>query len=121
MTTAQQRYTWLTDGLTDIPGVSGPDPSSTGFGAAALKVNNRIFAMLSAERLVVKLPQARVEALIGDGIGEPFTAGKDRPMRQWLTLTTADPHTWRSLAREALDFVSGRPRSDPDHDTPTVD
>lgn len=80
MTTAHQRYTWLVEALIASPGVSGPDPSSSGFGSAALKVNGTIFAMLNAERLVVKLPQAGVEALIGGGTGEPFTAGKTRPM-----------------------------------------
>jgi hypothetical protein len=54
---------------------------------------------------VVKLPSARVAALIEDGTGEAFTAGKTAPMKQWLTLTTEDPAAWLALAGEALDFV----------------
>ena len=62
--------------------------------------------MVSRDRVVVKLPRARVDALISDGAGAPFDAGKGTPMKEWLTVTT-DETTELALAREALDFVGG--------------
>ncbi len=103
---AEARYAWLVDTLTGFPEVGGFDERGRrGFGSSALKVNGTIFAMLAAGRLVVKLPRERVSALILDGAGAPFTAGKATPMNEWLTVTAADDQTWLSLAREALDFV----------------
>ena len=37
---------------------------SKGFGSNALKVNGKIFASLSKGRLLLKLPEARVDALV---------------------------------------------------------
>jgi hypothetical protein len=89
------------------PGVSAPR-ESRGFGSSALKVNGSIFAMLTGGRLVVKLPRDRVDALIKIGVGEPFDAGKGRPMKEWLTVTGEDGETWLGLTQEALDFVATR-------------
>jgi len=62
--------------------------------------------MLSHDRLVVKLPKDRAAGLIGNGIGGPFDAGKGRPMAEWLTVVTTDDETRRTLAGEALDYVT---------------
>jgi hypothetical protein len=67
--------------------------------------------MLTRGRLVVKLPHARVAELIASGAGEPFDAGKGRPMREWVALTEADGATWLALSEEALAFVSGASRA----------
>ena len=92
-------------------GVTVPDGSGRrAFGSSALKVGGSIFAMLAGGRLVVKLPAARVATLIGDGIGEPFDAGKGRPMKEWLTVVEADEESWRILADEALEFVASKRR-----------
>ncbi|MGH8931355.1 MAG: TfoX/Sxy family protein [Egibacteraceae bacterium] len=112
----QRRFATLVAAFADHPGVSSPDePGGRGFGSAALKVNGSIFAMLSRGQLVVKLPQHRVQALINDGAGAPFTAGKTIPMRQWVkvpndTQDILDEDSWLALAREALDFVAHPPR-----------
>ncbi len=58
----------------------------------------------------MKLPRDRVDALIGNGIGGPFDAGKGRPMKEWLIATADDESTWLVLAREALIFVASRHR-----------
>jgi hypothetical protein len=89
------------------PGITLPGESGRrGFGPSALRVNGSIFAMLSHDRLVVKLPKDRAAGLIGNGIGGPFDAGKGRPMAEWLTVVTTDDETRRTLAGEALDYVT---------------
>jgi hypothetical protein len=103
----EKRFAALVDELTAEPGVTPPGADGgRGFGSTALKVNGSIFAMLTHERLVVKLPAARVTQLIGDGAGEPFDAGKGRPMREWLTV--GPDQDWPAVAREALTFVGRR-------------
>src|SRR5215212_210049 len=84
-------------------GVTLPD-SGRGFGSSALKINSSIFAMLVADRLVVKLPRTRVTELIESGVGEPFDAGKGKPMREWVGLL-GDEATCRQLVAEAFSFV----------------
>lgn len=100
----EERFAALVDELAGEPGVQPPQ-SGKGrlFGAAALKVNGSIFAMLTHGSLVVKLPAARVAELIAADSGTPFDAGKGRPMRNWLTV--ADDEDWSALAREALAYV----------------
>ena len=78
-----------------------------GFGASALQVDGRIFAMLSHGRLVLKLPSERVAALLSTGDGLPFDAGKGRPMKEWVALDGRHGDQWLRLAREARAFVAG--------------
>ena len=78
------------------------------FGATSLKTNGRIFAMLVKGRLVVKLPAARVEAMVASGAGTAFDPGHGRIQREWLEVATDDPDRWLALATEAETFVSGR-------------
>jgi len=78
-----------------------PPGSGKGFGSGALKFNGKIFAMMSSKgQFVVKLSEARVNALIADGSGTRFDAGRGRPMKEWLAVT-ADHQLWIPLAREA--------------------
>jgi hypothetical protein len=86
-----------------VTGVSVPSGGS-GFGSNALKINNKIFAMLVDGRLVVKLPAARVTELIETDAGLPFDAGKGKPMKEWVMLT-GDESTCRHLVVEAQAFV----------------
>lgn len=76
-----------------------------GFGSSALKVDGRIFALLSGGHLVVKLPRHEVDALVTLGEGERFAAGKGRPMREWLVVGSQSEYQWLRFAREALAFV----------------
>ncbi|MFF2032021.1 hypothetical protein [Arthrobacter sp. NPDC058192] len=102
----EERFDILVKEFAASPGVTVPGESGRrGFGSSALKVNSSIFAMVSGGKLVVKLPPARVLALVGAGAGEPFDAGKGHPMKEWLTVTAEDKESWLALAREALDFV----------------
>ena len=75
-----------------------------GFGSAALKVNGKIFAMMSSKRqFVVKLPRDRVEHLTRLCQGEYFDPGQGRLMKEWLVC--AATARWVELAREAYRFV----------------
>ena len=102
-----QRFAALVDSFAGEPGVTLPnEQGNRGFGSSAWKVNGSIFAMLARGRLVVKLPRDRVNALIRDGTGGPFDAGKGTPKKEWLTVWRDDENTWHALAREAHAFVS---------------
>ncbi len=85
-----------------------PDDSPRGFGANALKVNKKIFAMLASDdRFVVKLPRARVDALVAGGFGERFDPRHNgREMKEWLVVGPGREARWLRLAKEAMEFVS---------------
>ena len=99
---AEQRYADLVAAFTARPHVELG--AGRGFGGGALRTGGKIFAMLDATgQFVVKLPAARVAALIAAGQGRSFEAGKGRPMREWLAVDPAAD--WRALADEALRFA----------------
>lgn len=85
----------------------GTIQSGCGFGATSLKARGTIFAMLVHDRLVVKLPRTRVEALIASGAGARFAPGPGRPMKEWLMLDVGSTIAWDDLARDAHAFVTG--------------
>lgn len=101
-------FTAIVAALVDRPGVSppaGPASPDRSFGSSALRVHDRIFAMVSHGRLVLKLPARRVAELILAGDGHPYDAGKGRPMREWVAIDPERQDLWLGLATEALDFV----------------
>ena len=102
-TSPTQLFEELCEEYAGQPGVTLPGEGK-GFGSSGLKINNSIFAMLVGDRLVVKLPRDRVSELITTGEGEPFDAGKGRPMKEWVGLL-GDPATCRELVAEAFAFV----------------
>ncbi|MEM9133908.1 MAG: hypothetical protein AAF962_02790 [Actinomycetota bacterium] len=56
--------------------------------------------------LVVKLPRARVQALIEEGSGQVFApAGK--VFSEWVLIEAYDEGVWESLLRESVAFVDG--------------
>jgi hypothetical protein len=76
-----------------------------GFGAGALKVNGKIFAMMpSKNEFVVKLAQKRVNELVNAGKGNRFDPGHGRPMKEWIVVK-AETKNWVELANEACEFV----------------
>ena len=76
-----------------------------GFGSGALKVNGKIFAMISSKgEFVVKLPKPRVDDLVRDGVGKRFEPGPGRVMKEWLA-TSGERERWAELAQEAYRFV----------------
>ena len=77
-----------------------PPGTGKGFGTGALKVNGKIFAMISSKgEFVVKLSEERVNELVAAGEGSRFDPGRGRVMKEWLAVT-AD-HKWLPLAKEA--------------------
>ena len=72
-----------------------------GFGSRALRLDGKIFAMLSSKgQFVVKLPRDRVIELIRLGKGQYFDTGRDRTMKEWLAIV-GRPRSWLGLAKEA--------------------
>lgn len=95
----------VANALTKEPAVTFME--GKGFGSRALRVNGKIFAMLSSRgQYVVKLPAPRVKALVSSGTGQHFDAGKGKPMREWLAVSGRED-VWMMLAKEAYEFVSG--------------
>jgi hypothetical protein len=110
MTKAAIRYAAVVKALAGKGGVthSEPDDSKRGFGANALKINKKIFAMLASDtRFVVKLPRARVDALVAAGFGERFDPRRNgTAMKEWLVVAAGREAQWLPLAKEAMEFVS---------------
>ncbi len=81
--------------------------SRKGFGSGALKVNAKIFAMMSSKgKFVVKLSKKRVDELVSSRMGERFDPGHGRVIKEWFVLG-AGKANWVSLAKEAYEFVKG--------------
>jgi len=76
-----------------------------GFGSTALKVDGKIFAMMSSKgKFVVKLPRDRVDELVRLRRGEYFDPGHGRLMKEWLAME-GGAGSWVALAREAHRFA----------------
>ena len=103
----RERYEDLIDQLVGLPGVTPPQ-GGRGFGRSAVRFNGKIFVMFVRGRLVLKLPEDRVSALVDGGHGVWFDANKGTPMREWLSLDPDSDHAWLPLANEALAFAGGR-------------
>jgi hypothetical protein len=89
-------------------GNTTPDGPKRAFGATSLKTNGKIFAMLVHDRLVVKLPASRVEALVEDGGGRRFDPGHGRIQREWFDVDSDEFGAWVALATESEAFVARR-------------
>ena len=99
----EQRFERLVASFVGRPGVTD---RGRGWGASSLKVQGRIFAMLSNKgTLVVKLPRARVDALVESGDGVRYDPRGGRPLKEWLELDPGSRKRWAALAGEALEFV----------------
>jgi len=100
-----ERFAKIVAALKRSPKVSA-GAAKKGFGSSALCVGGKIFAMISSKgSFVVKLPKARVDALVVSGTGTRFEPAKGRVMKEWLAVDPASDTDWLPLAREALKFV----------------
>jgi hypothetical protein len=108
---AADRFAALVDALATEPGVTPPDTGGPRrFGSATLRTGGATFAMVVRGALVLKLPRDRVDALVAEGLGDPFGKEVGRPYREWVALPDGAPDSDLALAREALAFVRSRPR-----------
>ncbi|HEX7996199.1 MAG TPA: hypothetical protein VF506_19945 [Streptosporangiaceae bacterium] len=103
------RYEDLIDDLMGEPGVT--PPQGRGFGRSAVRFNGKIFVMFVRGRLVLKLPEGRIDEMIAAGHGVRFDANKGTPMREWLSLDPASEQPWCPLATEALSYARSGPGS----------
>ena len=102
----EARFAAVVEALGRKPGVTHSSAKSRLFGSKALKVHDKIFAMVSSSgHFVVKLPKARVDALVNSGDGGRFEASQGRPAKEWLQVDPESGQDWLELAREALEFV----------------
>ena len=106
--TPEERFATIVEALLGNPGVTPPSDGK-GFGSSGLKIHNKIFAMLVEGKLVVKLPKARVDALIASGDGDRFDPRHDgRLMKQWISVEPSAEVGWLDLSREAMEFVASQ-------------
>lgn len=75
------------------------------FGSSGLRIRGKVFAMVVKGKLVVKLPEERVDALVAAGAGERFDPGHGRLMKEWVAIGPSRAGEWPELAEEARDFV----------------
>jgi uncharacterized protein YndB with AHSA1/START domain/predicted DNA-binding protein (MmcQ/YjbR family) len=75
-----------------------------------LKVGGKVFAMLNAHGLVVKVPAAQAAALVGAGTVEAFEPRPGRRAKEWivapLPVGTTDDSLWHDLVADAYAYVS---------------
>ena len=110
--TPEERFATIVEALLSNPDVTPPSDgpqSKKGFGSSGLRINNKIFAMLVKDKLVVKLPKPRVDALIASGKGERFDPRHDgRFMKEWISVAPTSEEEWLDLSREAMEFVASQ-------------
>lgn len=82
---------------------------SNWFGFPCAKFDDKPFAALCDENLVVKLGQSRVQKMLKAKEGRKFDpSGLGRPMKEWVVITapeSAASQKWLKLAEEAKAFV----------------
>jgi hypothetical protein len=76
------------------------------FHSQGVSVGGKFFAFVRGDEIVAKLPAPRVAELIASGEGQPFDAGKGKPLREWVRLVPADAARCSTLMSEARVFVA---------------
>ncbi|MBY9021137.1 MAG: hypothetical protein KGD67_08765 [Candidatus Lokiarchaeota archaeon] len=71
----------------------------------SLKIRKKMFAMLSKENYVVKLPKERVAELLSSGEGLPYDPGNGRIMKEWVIIPEEFSDKWMDYASEAKQFA----------------
>lgn len=94
------RFRPVVDAFANYPDVTGGKMMSS----YGLKVNGKIFAMFGRKQFVTKLPKARVDTLVRDGVGKNFDPGHGRLMKEWVVVVEGGAN-WLELAKEAYRFV----------------
>jgi len=100
--TLKERYAIIVDELRMNPAITQSKKSAS----SGLRIDNKVFAMLAKGKLVVKLPEQRVDALIDSGQGEYYRSGDGPPMKEWIAIAPASEEGWIALVKEAMEFVA---------------
>lgn len=105
---AEDRFWEVAEPLLARAGVT----RSTMMGLPCLRVDGGFFAAFDRQTgdLVVKLPEARVDELVGSGRAQSF-APAGRRFREWAAVSPSRRRSWPTLLDEALAFVAGLPPS----------
>jgi hypothetical protein len=104
---SELEFTRLAETISKDPRVDPPEKArAKGFGSKGLKVARKLFAFHSKGRLVLKLPNDRVEALASSAAGQRFDPGHGRLMKEWVAIDLGSKPLWPRLAREALEFAA---------------
>lgn len=69
-----------------------------------LTVNGKVYAFVSGDRLIVKVPLERAQAMIADGTAQVVQMGKRR-LKEWVAFAELDEQTWRAAMTEAQAYV----------------
>ena len=69
-----------------------------------LKVNNKIFAMIVRDQLVVKVEAGQAGQLIDAGDGVAFEPRPGRRMKEWVVVGSAEDQLWRRLIADAFRY-----------------
>ena len=84
----------------------GPVSRGSMFGSQGLRTGRKFFAIWWHERLVLKLPPERQQALVAAGDAEPFEPMEGRPMNGWVVVSpSAD---WPRLVEQARAHVEAQ-------------
>src|SRR3990170_6553604 len=75
------------------------------FGSQGLRSGGKVFAFLWKQRLVVKLPQDRVEQLVREGNAVRFDPGHGRVSKEWVSVASGAKGDWTRLVGEAREFL----------------
>ena len=77
------------------------------FGVPGMKTGRKMFAMSMNGKLIVKLPEWRVNAIVASKKGKHFyhIFDKSRVMKEWVAIEQKNKRNWIKLAQEAKDFV----------------
>src|SRR5438445_13777585 len=107
--TSNERFAKIVKALSGHPDVTPPSDTTQSrkkFGSSGLKINDKIFAMISSKgEFVVKLPEQRVDGLVTSGKGKSFDLGHRRLMQERLTVDTTSETLWLQLANEAMQYM----------------
>jgi hypothetical protein len=103
LSTPSEMYGKLVDALLIQPEVT--QSKKKGFGSG-LRIHNKVFAMLVNDKLVVKLPNPRINELVTTGEGKLYEYGDGRVTKEWVEIEYISHERWMSLATEAMNFVA---------------
>jgi hypothetical protein len=87
-----------------MPGVK----ASKAFGYPAYKINGKVFAFVGSKGIAIKLPAARVNALIDGKTLKPFEVGDGHVWREWVSIqreASEDYEQDAGLFEESVEFL----------------